>query len=223
MNKILRTAVFTLSTLLCKSAFSQPFMKDKSEVSLSYGHYTHELIWDLVGESGYETRAIDNTDNTLYPELALRNYNIPIGTPVKFANRLHSGAIFINYLFTPVRKYSIGIGAGYEQQTADFTSNGVKVGTFKRRVFTISPEFRGSYFWEEHYLLDIYALFGFGKAFAFETLSNDATGKKEILPMSYWMFQVTPFGIKVGEALSGFVEIGYGYKGVVRAGASYKF
>ena len=35
--------------------------------------------------------------------------------------------------------------------------------------------------------------------------------------------QVTPFGMRIGRKLGGFLELGYGYKGIFNFGCSYRF
>ncbi|MDR0798973.1 MAG: hypothetical protein LBN18_04345 [Dysgonamonadaceae bacterium] len=46
------------------------------------------------------------------------------------------------------------------------------------------------------------------------------------VPVETWVgpnFQLSPFGMRFGKDIGGFFELGYGYKGILNAGISYRF
>lgn len=58
------------------------------------------------------------------------------------------------------------------------------------------------------------------------TVFNDnqvAPGHVDNTGPKLWGFQGTPIGIRVGRKLAGFLEVGYGYKGLINGGLSYRF
>ncbi|MDR1846694.1 MAG: hypothetical protein LBR17_01070 [Bacteroidales bacterium] len=71
-----------------------------------------------------------------------------------------------------------------------------------------------------HYLnskwVQLYGMVGTGVSIA---ISPDAIIKTVVIPN----FHLSPFGLRVGKDIGGFFEIGYGYKGILNFGISYKF
>lgn len=226
MNKPILVAALALSTLYNTIATAQPFIKGKQEVTASYGYWTEEQVMISI-EEPYNTDMIDYTDRTLYTNVAQNVFGIPYDQQVKLIGRQRTGAIFCNYLFSPIGSFSAGIGAGYQGETANFsTRNPVNgplqmIGSYTRRIFTIAPEIRVSYGYND--IINFYGLLGLGRSFYTEKVSNDANGTQETSKGGFWMFQVSPIGIKVGKKIAGFVEGGFGYKGLVRGGVSFRF
>ncbi len=73
---------------------------------------------------------------------------------------------------------------------------------------------------EYHYFnTKITQIYG-GAAIAY-TLNNSRTGSKTF-NVPHFNFQLNPFGIRVGKKLAGFLELGFGYKGVLVLGISYQ-
>ena len=50
---------------------------------------------------------------------------------------------------------------------------------------------------------------------------NDGTNAK--LSLAYVNAHFTPIGVRFGKEFGGFVELGYGYKGILNAGVNYRF
>lgn len=170
----------------------------------------------------------ENPDGYLNDDMRLRSFDNTIPY-VHFNDKQYAGAMFVNYYFSPVSWISVGIGSGIEMHSAGLTTGDptpgvnkeIRIGTYERRAFTVAPELRLAY--SRKPFVNFYALLGLGSTFVVERVENDATNQKITMNDNYFTFQVTPFGVKVGKTLSGFAELGYGYKGIMRVGASYKF
>jgi hypothetical protein len=58
------------------------------------------------------------------------------------------------------------------------------------------------------------------------TVLTDKTlgyGEADESGLKLWGFQGTPFGMRIGRQFAGFVEIGYGYKGLIHGGMALRF
>jgi len=38
-----------------------------------------------------------------------------------------------------------------------------------------------------------------------------------------WGAHISPFGIRIGRQFAGYLEVGYGYKGIVNGGLAFRF
>ncbi len=220
--------LFIAAGLLSFTANAQTeLLKGKQEIAVSYGYGTHEMVRDGWGSIPYKSMS-EGSDGYLRDDMTANLFGST--TPyAHFNDKQYAGALFVNYYFSPVSWISVGIGSGLEMHRAGLTTadpdpaikREIRIGSYTRRAFTVAPELRLAY--GRKPLVNFYALLGLGSTFAFERVENDATGQKITMNDNYFTFQVTPFGIRLGKKLSGFAELGYGYKGIMRLGASYKF
>jgi hypothetical protein len=228
MQRYYKLSLAILFLFLVHSASAQPFMENRQEVRLSYGYYPHEQFMNDIGE-GYDTD-MKETSKQMSSWVNAKVFGFSNTETVYVNSVTRRGSLFVDYMFfPPVNKImAIGVTAGYERESADLTiptspTNNLrmKIGAYRRTVLTVAPELWG--FYTDNGWVNLYGLAGFGKSFVTEEASNDATGKSERSSFSYWTFQFTPIAVEVGGALSGFLELGYGYKGIGRIGASYRF
>jgi len=203
---------------------AQPFLKGKQEVAIGYGYYTHEQALSSLGEE-YGSGMTEFENSILNNDVTYDVFGVG---PMKLDNRRRSGAVFVNYYFTPESKFSIGIGGGFESESADVVAYlpiipniTFRHGSYTRRILTIAPE--AKLFYNRNKRIRLYCLLGLGQSLVFETAKSDYTGRSASLTSNYWRFQLSPLGIMVGNRIRGFAELGVGYKGAVRVGASYKF
>lgn len=75
-------------------------------------------------------------------------------------------------------------------------------------------------YWKKGKWVNLYSTLGLGACFFSKTYPKYPERYEQHIRLAY---QITPLGIRVGKALSGFAEIGYGYKGVFCGGLSYRF
>ncbi len=137
-------------------------------------------------------------------------YSLINGTPYSAS----SGVGMLNYKYYLGTKFTLGMTVGYE--------NISDLGSY----FTFAPEFSYTYMdtKDDRIRLKLYGGGGFGMTIFddFNTYSNvyahhyDESGPKVT---GY----VSPIGMRIGRKLGGFVELGFGYKGLVHGGISYRF
>lgn len=157
----------------------------------------------------------------------------------------YTGAIFATYCYHVSHVISLGITAAYENEQGTFIDNSYNYnyyyyymsggflanyfnhsGTFKRSCFTIAPEVTFSYGDFSHDLVRLYSIVGIGYTFRNETVRDAVTNEEFRAPYIKTVHAnayVSPLGIRVGRRLSGFFELGIGYKGILNYGATYRF
>jgi len=70
----------------------------------------------------------------------------------------------------------------------------------------------------------LYGYLGFGATVVtFGKAIFDNGSEAEISRVPYFNMHVTPLGVRFGKEFGGFVEFGYGYKGILNGGLSYRF
>ncbi|MFI5195575.1 MAG: hypothetical protein ACHQD8_00660, partial [Chitinophagales bacterium] len=138
---------------------------------------------------------------------------------------------------------TIGFIAGFEKESGDWLYDNMggkqedwssfKIGVFSRSAFTIASEVSITYRNEDD--LRIYTTVGIGAIFKQETdvYQQQAFYGGNYVPAAQGT-QVpdnstkltgyySPFGMRFGGNLGGFIELGIGYKGMLNGGISYMF
>lgn len=226
MPRFLLVTLTALYFLYNNSVSAQNFAVGRQEVGVSYGYWTSEQVLISL-EQPYHTDMIDYTNSSLDFLKAEKIFGVPWNQPVTLTGRNRSGAIFATYLFKPIEQLGAGIGMGFQTESGNFittypgSTSPLKVGTYKRTIVTLAPELRLSYAYNDWFHL--YGLLGLGRSFYRETVTRDSDGVTETINGGYWMFQVSPLGIKVGKKIAGFIEGGFGYKGLARGGVAINF
>jgi len=122
-----------------------------------------------------------------------------------------TGTPNINLRYYMTNRFTLGLGIGFE--------NNRNYGSF----LTFAPEATVAYMdmKDAKVRVKIYGALAYGLTVFNDNNNNvghdNQTGGKP------WGFQFTPFGIRVGRKIAGFAEVGYGYKGLINAGLSYRF
>jgi len=140
-----------------------------------------------------------------------------------------SGDFFLSYSYCLSRRLAIGLTAGTEFVSFGHYANydppgaGELMGSFKASVTTAAFELKPIYY--NGRLMQLYGFFGLGARYYAEKLvsgENNTPGKTDDFPSLFINTQWTPIGFHIGKTLSGFLEFGIGYKGLINAGISYK-
>ncbi len=203
-----------LSALLCGVLLSVPCVlsaqdkKGDQELSVSYGR---ESGTDMI--RGFST-------NRSRPSSDYGSYN---------SATTNSGSIFLTYRYAICSRLSFGATAGTEFVDFDHYSNNgprtqppVLLGKYKANISTIAFEVKPVYY--NGSLFQFYGLVGLGGRYYRETqVYGQATGNTNAFPNYFFNSQWTPLGVRAGRQLSGFAELGLGYKGLVNAGLCYRF
>ncbi len=135
----------------------------------------------------------------------------------------NTGNIFATYRYSLMSRLSLGVTAGIESFTYDAYHNELMVTSYeashKATVATLAFEAKPVYF--NGNLIQLYGLAGVGGRYYHETSSNGTNTYPP--PTIFVNTQWTPIGVSVGHALSGYMELGVGYKGLISGGICYKF
>jgi hypothetical protein len=192
---------------------------EKNELSLGYGYITRD---NFLNGFGRISRKLIINDSLKYRLNSADAYKL-FGTDksVGYGTLKSSGAFFGSYRHTVLPWLSVGLTAGFEKETKDLQIGGNAVGLYTRYVITIAPELQARYYHKG--LTTMYGALGIGNTFVNEQYTSLTSDKHIDATDNYAGFQVSPIGLKVGKKLSGFGEIGFGYKGVVQLGISYKY
>ena len=138
-------------------------------------------------------------------------YTIYNGKPYNVS----SGVGMLNYKYYLTKKVTIGMVIAYEN-----------INTYGSNLI-FAPEFTYSYYdnKDDRIRVKMYGGASIGLAVFDDYMYN---------PQSYYIAktdrsgakftgQVTPFAIRIGRKVGGFLELGYGYKGIFNFGLSYRF
>ena len=188
--------------LLVATSNNKLFAQDsKHDISVSYGVLTNDEFIDFYSDLfidmftlGYET-----TDNT--KEL---------------------GGIFITYK-NIAHKFNWGITAGYDAiLSSDVKDKDTLVGKAYSNRITIAFEAEYRYINKEFF--QMYSGLGVGYSFRKDTYKpNLGEDQEKTYNMDHFNFQLTAAGVRFGKSFGGFMELGFGYKGILNFGLSYQF
>lgn len=199
MKTILKSAVILVVAVLSLSAANAQ-QAGKSEFRAFYGLYTyHERHTDIFSHAlvngilGHE-----KTEFTTF------------------------GMAGVGYRYH-LDRFSVGLDLGYSSEKEEVfkkASDKKPSQTFKVRRYIVLPT--ASYSYYKKGILDFYGSASAG--IEFNTRKQDNIKNAKTTTDKAFAYQVSPLGLRIGnETIGGFVELGYGYKGFVSAGISFKF
>jgi hypothetical protein len=202
-------STIAIGILLMPFISSAQELRGDQDLSASYGR---ESGTDMIrGFSGSRSR----------PNSDYGSYN---------SSTFNSGNIFLTYRYLLCNRLALSATMGAEFVSFDHFSNNVPrnepaplLGQYKASITTFAIEVKPIYY--SGRMVQLYGLVGLGGRYYHEQqVSGQSTG--EILnafPNLFFNSQWTPIGVQVGKKLSGFAELGLGYKGLVNAGVCYRF
>jgi len=151
-----------------------------------------------------------------------------------------SGALCANYKLRLSPRVFLGAGIAYEQESGDLLKINITgrtaftadtIGNYKSRVVTVVPDFTWIYGYNTENNSIFYATAGVGISYV--DLSTNATVKAIVNKQNplltkpgnvHFNGQISPLCFKIGyNRFSGFVEFGFGYKGIVCLGGTWKY
>jgi len=136
----------------------------------------------------------------------------------------HAFTPFLSYRYCFTERFSLG-------GTFAFDVNSVKVFNSatpdqKREInryfmtFAMEPKFN----YVSKPAFQLYGYLGLGATIVtFADATFDDGSKAEITRLPYFNVHFTPIGMRFGKEVGGFLEFGYGYKGILNAGVSFRF
>jgi len=140
------------------------------------------------------------------------------------ANRTNmkwSGLYNLGYKYRFGKMFPVGIAVGYEQMSADLTDNDqVVLATEKGQLITVM--LRGSIRYVNKRVFQMYSGLSVGYTFANYVVTED-DGTKSESSNNHFNGQVNLIGLRVGTVVGGFLELGFGAKGIINFGLSCQF
>lgn len=129
---------------------------------------------------------------------------------------------FLSTSFYKKKKTEVGLAFGYQKPNLEnrtIIGNNGATGTLDVQYYTIMPQVRFNWVTSEDNLFEMYSIFGFALTFVDESYTNEVdTDGFYPVPGAH----VTGLGLRFGDKFGGFVEIGFGTKGMMSGGLSYR-
>lgn len=140
----------------------------------------------------------------------------------------HGGVLYASGRYFLYNRMALGLYYGMNTEKGenrDAFTNTTVTATYTRQFTTFAIELYYIYFFRKR--LEAYTLLGVGPGFASTTTTTVATSLEPAVSKTEshdaFRAQYSPIGIRVGGRLGLFAEFGYGYKGMVSGGISFKF
>lgn len=192
-----------MKKLFLLSAFSlfvvNLYAQERHEISAGYGLGTSSDFLNVFSE----VLATAITGGALTPK-----------------NESFSGAFHLTYKYLATDRLAIGGTFAYERSTADTEQGNTKIGKVVRNYYTVAAEADYRYIRKPSFSL--YSGLGLGFTSHNEKYQPDG-GAASSDNTGHFNFQVIGVGARFGARFGGFVEAGFGYKGVICAGAFARF
>ncbi len=200
----MKKALIIVSLTCCiLSAKAQDFKKH--ELYLGIGYYCHD---------GFMVKGAMFIDNIFQ-----QNYDIP---KLKRLPDFH-----FSYKFRPVKRLVVGAIFTYSrftgevfQKTSLESMGTIKMGDLAYNYYTVAGEM--DIYYVANPIFKFYGALGLGYTFGnikYRTVGDELRKKAS----NHFNFQFSPIAFKVGGRAGGYLEIGYGYKGIFSGGAFFNF
>ncbi|MCD6597810.1 MAG: outer membrane beta-barrel protein, partial [Bacteroidales bacterium] len=184
-----------LSGMLQTSTFAQ---NKRHEIVAGYGMASHQTFKEITVNLAVTIFTVGNV-NTVYQS--------------------GSGTFYLGYRYHLSKHFSMGIDAAYQSILEEVRNSDERVGNLKRKYITASALTNISYINRPAFQLYSTISAGYIQGKGNYT---PVEGEEESMTDGFFGFQVNPVGIRFGRTVGGFVELGYGYKGVLNFGLSVK-
>lgn len=152
---------------------------------------------------------------------------------LSYSNDHYSGSIFATYRYHITEGMSLGLTMAYEYEQGTwnkglylFGPGNSYEGRFHRSALTVAPELTFTYCDYADGLVRLYGAVGMGYTFRNEKVTYGNANAEYNTPYAapiHFNAYGSPLGIRFGRELSGFFELGLGYKGLFNYGLTYRF
>lgn len=140
----------------------------------------------------------------------------------EMANGNSLGSIHVGYKYRPFERLGVGGLFAFDYAYADAMLHDQKIGKFVKHHYTLAAEV--DYIYLNFEKFKMYALGGVGGTiYNLNYLDDVNSNENDSNNIPYFTFQITPIGIKYGERFGGFLEVGFGYRGILNAGVFVRF
>lgn len=146
--------------------------------------------------------------------------SLPDGIEMKDDGSLASMHLGYRYSFS--RIVALGGFAAYDYAKSKGILNGTETGRFYKTHYTFAIEAEFAYVPLEGFTM--YSLFGLGETFYhLKYESNNDKSRNDAATNPYTAFQITPVGLRFGRNAGIYLELGFGYRGILNTGFFAKF
>lgn len=133
------------------------------------------------------------------------------------ADVFSTGVTYISYKYNVADRMMLGAVYAFERKTADlYNVNDVRVGGYEKNYHLLALEYRYNYI--EGKNITLYGDAGLGVMMQNEFYTPEGEVQYERSDSWYAGYQLTPLGIKAGNTVGVYAELGFGYKGVFNFG-----
>lgn len=138
---------------------------------------------------------------------------------VTYTNTSISPSFNLKYKIAIKDRWFFYADGAYQTITEDVVENGLTTGDVSQRYFSVG--FGTDY----HYISKNWFQMYSGASIAYTSQNADFTTSSNLADKSdsYFNFHLNAVGFRFGKSLAGFLELGYGYKGIANVGISYQF
>ncbi len=141
------------------------------------------------------------------------------GSTYSVSNEKTVGNFSLAYRYGLNRRLSVGGTLAYSLLKSDVNFEGSKTGTSANNYFTAAPEVEYKYLYTKNF-----RLYGFaGAGLSVNRQKVEENGKTSIDYNPFFNFQVSPLCVQVGNNFGLYVEVGFGYNGIINAGLFARF
>jgi hypothetical protein len=132
------------------------------------------------------------------------------------------GSMHLGYKYHSSRIFAVGGFAAYDYAKSKGFLNGNETGRFYKTHYTFALEAELTYLPLGGF--NMYALAGIGETFYHLNYKNNSDKRMNDSDTNlYTTFQITPIGVRIGRNAGAFLELGFGYRGILNAGLFARF
>ena len=178
----------------------------------SFDHHYFSLSYGVISPDRFYPFSSSTLDDQLPDDRYVRD------------NYSSMGNVFLTYRYISLNEYLMWGGTvGYGTTSSDVFYMAVNQGTIDRQFITGAFELQFRYVNDGPF--QMYSGLGLGVTYGMEhfTASDDSginSGDRSMILPGY---QVNVVGVRFGNRLAGYLELGFGYKGIMNVGLSYTF
>jgi len=202
MKKPLKVLLVILCTVIVFSAAAQESSKANNDIRLGYGYYSASDL-DIINRDafGIVLRHIIFRDSLLSSKF-LSSGIFMLQYQHQFNKVIHFGGVFT---FNPL------------STTLEFKNGTTETDSW----FTYSLMPRMDFYYINKGIFSMYSGFAVGVSyFSCHSKFNDQAD--QTVTNVSWAYQINALGIRLGKKVGGFIELGFGYQGIVNLGISAK-
>ncbi|MCF2489871.1 hypothetical protein [Dyadobacter sp. CY347] len=190
----MRTLILQIAFLSCTIIPCIAQDKGKSELAMSFGIMPTE---DILSEF-FMTALL-----TMAGRLPEKNFD--------------DRAFALTYKYHLTERFALGASVAYN--AAAHETRFLNWSDYDPRPKTVSFAVESNFFYLKRPKVNLYASMAGGFFASSKKAYDGISDETQILPTLHY----SPIGVRVGKGVAGFVELGYGFKGMVNGGLSIRF